>query len=367
MAGIRFIHADYLRLGTPITGLDQSPAWLQKLTAGATRQAVLNVIEAAVTHEVDFIFIAGAVTESQDDLPSVVAWLGTQLSALRRSGIQVVTVADTPVETRALSQISDVVLQREQLLSVATVPGGALRLTGSDSVEATAQLVLTASSVPVRNADVLHYQASPTYCPAGTLSRVDRDGHTTVSAGATQAVSPNETWECGSVLCEVDTSEQIFRVQMLHTDVVRFVSERLNFSQQTIPGAIVTEILRASDAIQNRVAQTVIMDWVLRCDVMVTSEDVEGLAESVMLTTLRDLLDAGHRGVWPRAVRFSEDSTLKVSSGGETVVEELIDVAHGPVSTVAVDLSESTKVCLAGRHGLPENLLHGISLVARVA
>ena len=83
MSVIRFLHTDALRLGSPVAGLSECPDWLRKTAASAVRTAVTNVIEAAIAGRCQFLFIAGRLTESEQDLELAVAWLMTQTSSLR--------------------------------------------------------------------------------------------------------------------------------------------------------------------------------------------------------------------------------------------------------------------------------------------
>lgn len=372
MAAVRFIHADHLRLGSPIQGLSSSPAWLQELAAGAVRQAVHNLIESAVANRVDFLLMAGDITESGDDLNSAAAWLAEQVSVLQARGIAVAAFASSDQAFTALSEFCDFVLRSEQLLKADRCPEGRLQLELCHRGEPQNGLLVSCghqsgSLGSVGRRSGISYRAIPLSRPDENRSVANHDGFVTRTAGAAQAIQPSESWECGAILVEADTETGAVHTHAVSTDVLRFATERLSLPQAVSPHELINEVVRASDAIQKRSTQTVIADWVIRCDVHAALADVKSLLEAKLLKATRERLQGGHRGVWPRSIRFAEESRLLLESSTATEIEEYFDVAHGPVSVNEVSGGSVPASAIQGQNGIPGSLITGLALLAEAA
>ena len=90
---MKFLHAADLHIDSPLRGLSLYEGAPVEDIRGATRRAVENLVETAISHEVDFIVIAGDVFDGDwKDYSTGLFWIA-QLSQLDAAGIPVVFVA----------------------------------------------------------------------------------------------------------------------------------------------------------------------------------------------------------------------------------------------------------------------------------
>ncbi len=332
MATVRFVHSDFLRLDTPIGGLADSPDWLRRLATGGVRQAVKNLIQTTISQRADFLLIAGSVAQSDDDIEAISRWLADQFEPLHRRGIKVVVAADSHAAAEALRNVCDVIVRPGGVIGVQHEIGGGIRLQSVAATTAPDASFTVAigndrgCSLPNR----IVYQAVPAVI--STTENADRhttDGCLELSAGPVQSVSPEEAADCGCILVEVDLSTREIQSTFLATDVIRFVTEELSLPEVSTVDGLIAEISRMSRSLDRRSRQTVIVDWVLKTRVTTDLRNVSDLSELNLLTRLRQFLQGGHRGFWPRSIRFSQDSAVHVTSSEDAAVEQYLDVANG--------------------------------------
>lgn len=367
MSTIRFVHTDHLRLGSALTGLADSPEWLQQLATGCIRHAVRNLIETTVAQEAQFLFIAGRLTESSEGADPACRWLDEELQVLRDRGIRIVAASGDHDTTRRLEQICDVVLQEGQTLLVSQLSNGRIELTkASGHSTGQAQLVVTPGHFPATDR-VLVYQAAPSLSPGSDRSQVARHGRLTLSAGPVQAVNRHESGECGCIVVEARPATNEIQGTFVSTDVIRFATEQVTLSGTTTPDALIPEVLRVSSALEERIPQTVIVDWVLTARTQAHLSQIEKLSAASMLSALRNHLHGGHHGVWPRSVSFSSESVLLLEEPVGASVEQYLDVVAGPVRNTEASGLADGKFCLQGRPGLSADLITGLTSLQRVA
>ena len=368
MSKIRFIHTDYLRLATPVSGIADAPDWLRQLATNCVRQATRNVIDAAIAREVDFLLIAGGVTESSLDLPAAVEWLSHQFARLNQHGIQVVVTANDHHEASLLRDICDLVLSPGDQFSVSQGHGHQCQIHPQQtSSPATNDLVVCVGrklgSIPGRTV----YNAVPAILSSENCGTSTHNGLLQVSAGAVQAVGPNEALEFGCVLVESDGQHTQLSSEFIVTDVIRFATEDLDLSASTTVDSLATAILQASDSIGKSLTQTAVVDWCVNAELLSEFSNISRFSETEMLNRLRSDVQAGHRGVWPRRIEFTEDSNLKVSSPGFESVQEYIEVVSGAVSSFDLNRFSHGQPLLQGESGVDPTLISGLGLLGKVA
>ena len=90
---MKFLHAADLHIDSPLHGLSAYEGAPVEDIRGATRRAVENLVETAISHEVNLIVIAGDIFDGDwKDYSTGLFWI-TQLSQLDAAGIPVVFVA----------------------------------------------------------------------------------------------------------------------------------------------------------------------------------------------------------------------------------------------------------------------------------
>ncbi len=364
MTAIKFIHTDYFRLASPIQGLANCPAWLQKLAADSVRQATRNVIDTAIAENVDFLFIAGSVSESLEDQASVGQWLAEQFALLRQRGIRIVAHAETPHQATLLQSICDVVLQR-QCLSVGFDHSDELQFHVGTSNTTADQLLISIGDLQ-RQAAALHYTAEPSLSPCSDQDQVSHNGQMAVSAGAVQALSSSEAWKCGCVVVDADLAARTIHTSFVETDVIRFSTEELKVGGLSSAHDLVSEILDASSSLQNR-TRTWVVDWVVSADLVADARQVNELSGDVLLSTIRHQLHGGHYGVWPRKISFSRDSKLTSINGADFALTEYAAMLIESQEHNRLNRWESSVAAPMGHRGVGGELLAGLGLLGRVA
>lgn len=314
MSTIRFIHTDYLRLARPLQGITSAPGWLQEALIDATRRATRQTIETAISENADFLLIAGGPTDHLEDLEIVCAWLDEQFAVAARSGIQIVAVTDNEAEAIVMRRVCDLVVDRHQYLTASKTAAGELQLSTSvNSPTNRNDLAISFDDLKADHNDLsCHYRVF-----SGSAPDVFSDKHNFrngfAAAGAIQSAGPDEQWNgrCVVVAAHLDSCQ----IQTTSVDVssIRYVTERLSIEGRTTPGRLVEEIAMASRNLQRSHSETVIVDWVITAPLECRSgHDARSLEQSQLLATLRTDLHSGHQGVWPRSVRFSEQSSVDV-------------------------------------------------------
>ena len=91
MTGFTFLHAADLHLDSPLRGLD--PDAPQERLRGATRQALVRLVDTAIDRRVAFVLLAGDLYDSRNYDWHTGQFLVQQLGRLLREGIEVVAIA----------------------------------------------------------------------------------------------------------------------------------------------------------------------------------------------------------------------------------------------------------------------------------
>lgn len=371
MSTIRFVHTDFLRLGTPLVGIAGPPTWLQQLATSSVRHAVRNVIEATITQQADFLLIAGGICDSPEDLESAAHWLNDQFAPLRREGIRVVAVSDDHRTTTALEQICDVVLSRSESLNATMDAHGSLRLTKSHQHNSrSGELVVTTDTqqarLPFENGGP-HYHAVPALKATGDSERSSRQSTLSLSAGAVQSINSTETGNCGCLVVDANLQTGELSSAFVVSNPVRFATENLNLAELTSPDRLVSEIVHASKSLQRSTGQTVIIDWQVNAPMKCDAHELSSLNQQQLLGRLRNHLEAGHQGVWPRSVRFRETADLQLLSPGGAAVEEYFEVVTGSVNTQHIDEFGSSMSVMRGGQRITGALVAGLELLTDAA
>ena len=336
MSVIRFLHSDSLRLGTPISGLSDSPDWLRKVAASAVRSAVTNVIEAAIAGRCQLLLIAGRLTESSEDLNLAVTWLKSQTVALREHGIRLVIAGHPESDHAALRCLDAILVAPGQRLDVWT--------NGAERVECS----LSSGSTPAREGALgievgttsarrpqadLAYVAVPSLAPSSTSDSVDQvasahDRLLRISAGCPQSIGPMERGAFGCQLVEADLSRQSLTARSCVTDVIRFTQELIS-CRRGMAASQVSELLRErSRSIFANGRRTTVVEWVIDGHLCLSGSTTESLSEFDLLKDLRGSLHAGHAGAWPFRIRFSDNSTVDASRHPALAAKEFTSVVR---------------------------------------
>ncbi|MEP3481954.1 MAG: hypothetical protein ABJZ55_22115 [Fuerstiella sp.] len=331
MSTIRFIHTDYLRLARSLQGIASAPGWLQEALTDATRRATRQTIETAMSENADFLLIAGSPTDKFEDLDIACAWLDEQFVVARRSGIKIVAVTDNESEVAALRKVCDVVVDRHHTLIASRTMTGEVRLSTSiNSPTNRNELAVSFGDLRADHSDLTcHYHVLSGVAPElrSDLHHQARTGFS-ATAGAIQSAGPDEQWNgrCVVVTADLDT----FQIHTASADVssIRYVTERLSIEGRTTHGRLVEEIAMASRNLQRSQTETVLVDWVITTPLECRSGyDARSLEQDQLLTALRTDLHSGHQGVWPRSVRFSDQSSVHVANENSESVRLLEAIA----------------------------------------
>lgn len=367
MSTIRFIHVDHLRLAGAPTGISDAPAWLRNLACDSVRNSVRNVIEVAVAQDAEFLLIAGRITESTEDLESVAQWLDDQFETLRHHGIRIVATARDSREAEVLERICSVVVRSGESLCVTSGVTERWRLAASaENSFASTELVVSFSDDRVGGAGNI-YTALPSIKPSEARDCRSLSGSLGLSAGAVQAIAPAETWSGGCVVVDVDVTSREIQSQFHACDILRYATEELCLPSPASAEALAVGIAKASDLIRKNVAQTIIVDWRISAELITELSDVSRLDELALLLRLRNDLQSGHLGAWPRRVSFSDSSRLKLMSEVGEAVDQYVSVVSGSARALVADGFTHQRLELHNGNGVDATLIAGLQLLGRVA
>ena len=336
MSVIRFLHTDSLRLGSPISGLSDSPDWLRKAVGSAVRTAVTNVIEAAIAGRCHLLLIAGKLTESSQDLGPAITWLKAQTQVLRKHGIQLVIAGHPESDHAALRRLDAILVAPGQRLDVWS--NGAERIEYQVSPTSTrgragALGIEVGTESDRRPLADLAYVAVPSLTPSSTSDSIDgvASAHARLlrmSAGCPQSIGPLERGAFGCQLVDADLSRQLLTARACVTDVIRFAQELVS-CRQGMAASELGELLHDRSRLLSANGRcTMVVEWVIDGQLTLSGTVMEPLCEFDLLKDLRSSLHAGHSGAWPHRIRFSDNSTVDASQHPSIAAKEFTAVVR---------------------------------------
>jgi hypothetical protein len=86
---VKFIHCSDLHIDSPLDGLERYPGAPVAALRGATRQALVNLVDLAVNQRVDFLVIAGDIFDGDWRDMNTGLFFNSQMRVLERAGISV--------------------------------------------------------------------------------------------------------------------------------------------------------------------------------------------------------------------------------------------------------------------------------------
>jgi hypothetical protein len=86
---VKFIHSSDLHIDSPLDGLERYPGAPVAALRGATRQALVNLVDLAVNQRVDFLVIAGDIFDGDWRDMNTGLFFNSQMRVLERAGISV--------------------------------------------------------------------------------------------------------------------------------------------------------------------------------------------------------------------------------------------------------------------------------------
>ncbi|MEZ6060768.1 MAG: hypothetical protein R3C19_10425 [Planctomycetaceae bacterium] len=344
---IRFLHADHLRLASSVRGIADAPGWLKTLAAGAFRQATRNLIEQAIATRAHFVVIAGSITDSDADLEPVVRWLDGQFDSLRNAQIPVVAWAANETHRSALSRICSVVLTSDQRLDVccdSLTSAGQLRFSARPmTADTRSDLTICAgqSFADRWSGNSLRYQIQPSRQHQHANRLTAGNGVLTASAGATQAQSPDERHACGCLLVTADTATQSLTAKFLETDVLRFSQQHLSLDSAALHSGLRECVGRVLSGVGVDNERTLLVDWVVSGAGRFGGPSLHELSEARLLRLMRNDLQSGHRGAWPRSVRYQEDLVSVEIPSLTLAMREFLSVVRADSGTIRTRCGET--------------------------
>lgn len=359
---IRFFHTDHLRLGQAIEGLADAPTWLHQLAGGASRQAVRNMVESAVSQRVDFVLIAGNITAASEDLPAASIWLNAEFETLRRHNIPVVTVSDDASVREHLRTFSSIVLRSTESLAVYSTPG-APRLEECQGHPGNANLLIDVGRPDHSNLPGPIYHAAASQQRSQSTDCVRTDGRLSLSAGVLQAVSNREPGAHGCLMIELDAAGSRLQSSLVACDVLRFSSERIRLNATRFTRDTVHELIERSETYRSHESPTVVADWVIECELTADLAEVCDITEQALLKRLRDELHSGHHGLWLRDLQFADEAVVRPTGAKTAVIDEYMLAHQGPETLTG----SSAIVHYHDQGRSTSELVTGLSFLARVA
>lgn len=351
MSRIRFVHVDHLRLGSPLAGLADYPEWLRQALSGAVRKSVSSVAELAVAGHCQFVLLAGRITENEADLDIATAWLSALSLQLKRHGIRMVQAIGSVPAQAGRQQTESLEFGSGDRVEVTWgASGGPIlrvvpRHVGRSSPES---LLIELHQDRVAGSPNYVYRAAPDGVPGRELLQALSGDSLTVTAGSPQAISPDECGEYGCRIVEADLQQRSLSARFAAADTVRYAREVFHAVPEMGTAEVVAEMVRRCQSMGTAAGRTTIVDWFVGGPLTVRADRSGALSEEELLTRLRSELQAGHAGVWPRRVRFTETSAFRVVGRRSRAVEEYLSIT-----------SRQAQGGRSGDHGLSQDLSFG--------
>ena len=356
MSVMRVICTDALRLGSPLEGLAGSPEWLRRIAASAVRQSVLNLCEAAVLSECQAILVNGRLVEQTSLLDAAVRWLRPHCEQLQAQGVSLI-LCGHPAEDAALlkSLPATIVVPQDRTFALtATADGLAVQLIESPGQTPSAGLLVCRGEFPSTSAFRLRLQRgdmSTDSQETGTSTwEFLRDAE--LQLNSPQAVHPAETAACGALIVELSDTESALTARFCATDVLRYCREEFRSEQPLERGELLQQLMQRSRR-STATRRVNVVDWSIQATLLSDLNCDANLEEQQLLSDLRETLQGGLSGFWPRRIRFAEDSRLQGQSAElEDLLCGLIPEAYGTGTHNSAD----QECCLRLIEPLPELL-----------
>jgi DNA repair protein SbcD/Mre11 len=90
---LKFIHSADIHLDSPLRGLERYDGAPVQRIRGATRQALINLVDLSISEEVDFVLIAGDLYDGDWKDYNTGLFFAAQMSRLREAGIKVFMIS----------------------------------------------------------------------------------------------------------------------------------------------------------------------------------------------------------------------------------------------------------------------------------
>ncbi|MCA9062118.1 MAG: hypothetical protein KDA96_03640 [Planctomycetaceae bacterium] len=356
MSLIRFLHVDHLRLGSPLTGLSDCPEWLARNAEHAVRKSVCNMVESAIARHCDFVLIAGSLTEAATDLQPAIQWLSRQTQRLSQNGIRLIVSDDRIRTADGLALPETILLDARSRLEVTRDAAGSLEYrvcprrdtAASNTLSILVENGISADGLAEQNAahwnaesrshlprsawnGNLIYVAEPATCGLPESHRRSVDGFLRMTAGSPQSLQPSETGAYGGRVVEVSLADRQLEATFIPLDVIRYVREHVRAAHPVSPQQLRVLLKEACEKLPVPADRTQVLDCMLHVGVELPDRHSQDLPEGtdvderLLLSDLRRELRSGHSGIWPRRIRFSDDSRVVAEQelSGRAVLEFL--------------------------------------------
>ncbi|MCA9065396.1 MAG: hypothetical protein KDA96_20145, partial [Planctomycetaceae bacterium] len=175
----------------------------------------------------------------------------------------------------------------------------------------------------------LTYIAAPAIRADQERRQVSVNGVLRTTAGAPQAVHPAESGAFGAMFVEADSSAFTIQTEFVPLDCIRFEQQEIR-SELVISAAQLDALLKDScTRLTVPPDRTLVVDWTIHAPLEVAGADVEeaDVDERHLLAGLRRFLQVGHSGIWPRRIRYADDSRVVSANRADAAVTEFLKVA----------------------------------------
>ncbi|MFM7058313.1 MAG: hypothetical protein ACKO2P_15455 [Planctomycetota bacterium] len=320
MSETRFLVTGGWRLGCGLTGITDSPEWLRRAAASAIRRSVQNLLDIALASDCHFILVAGRIAPA-DSFAHSAAWLRARADLFLRSGVRLAVTGHDVDELRQLAPLDVVALQSDSAVWVTSTASG-----------------VTFSAMPSAGAWRLEFGSAACAASAGLCCRVHdlsqtpqarsaADGPVSAVAGLLsvpalrpQRLSAEESASgSGCLVISADLSAGRLWAEYRATESLEFQSLR----EYCEPGTTPPELLRRLADHSRRLpsgCSVRLLDWQIDGRLRVSLWDDGALRERDLLQALRELLNAGHAGVWPYRLRFADGFQVELCAGSSRLL-----------------------------------------------
>lgn len=334
---IRVLCTDSLRLGSALSGLASSPEWLRRSATNAVRQSVTNLFDAAILARCQAVVVCGRVVEDARNLETALRWLKPYCQRLQDKNISLIIAGHSSADFSLLQQLpATSVVECHQPFLLKTMAGGLTVAAAEDESAAQGDcllirrstadldkfpsLLLRGGQVPTEQCEASEFTVEGQECPQ-------------LIVGCPQAISPAESGAHGGFVVDL-TEDRTLSARFVATDSLRYHRDEVSFQDPVDRQELLLKLKQVgrSRAVSRRVH---VADWIIHGTLICGETTQQSLEESRLLQDLRESLQGGLAGFWPRRIQLADNCELHCSEPNLQVF--LQDLMNNPPDGDSVD------------------------------
>ncbi len=162
----------------------------------------------------------------------------------------------------------------------------------------------------------------------GVYSRFEspavQDGIFRIRVSHLRPSCPKKSVPLDVTLIEANPDQAHLQFQFRPLDRVRYYRQQFTCSGGVGMDQVVKQLADRSRQLSHAAGRTCVVDWVINGTMNITQGQMALCDESELLHKLRNIVQSGHHGAWPRRVLYSEATTVAVCDQESPVIAEYL-------------------------------------------